>query len=409
MDEAKDGGLPRIATRGLEPRGVRLDRFGSLPDTGFDELFDTGIAALPARSSAPAFAGKYAETEDGTSLSEATVSAEGLANENAVEEVPAEVPTSPLEPSGLILADAFAEPPYVESFAEVPFDAFDEDDAVLDLDWDVVHEELPVHLTNSLGTLEIDVESLAATDHIAPSMFLAPQRIEEDVFVALDHPGDTASSPLAQRNGISATIAARRLARQFLFATDEYCAESIDLLGEIIEANGWSAAQVQIRALVSRDCTIREIHRAWQLRELWCEANPLHARFDENAHLPSVYSSRLTWLQAVLLLEHYSWLEHADDVLVELEKQLGHWHLHPELRRRYPIFKDYVLSYRIVTSDPKYGFGLQVNLDPRDERTFDGFLNDCQPEWWHDECDGWEGSNDLKRSEALRLLFNSQD
>ena len=212
--------------------------------------------------------------------------------------------------------------------------------------------------------------------------------VEEDILPTHFVPNTRYEAPEQNDSSTpSRTTTSRRLAREFLLSVDELSPENVQLLGDIIEQKGWSATQVQIRALFLHGTSMQTIHHAWQLRELWQYAHHLHAAAEEEISYRVHHSSLITWIQAVVLIEHFYWVDDPEEVISELEQLADHWSRHPELTRTYPVFKDYLFRYRLARIDHRHDLGLQINLDPHDERTFDGRANGCLREWWHDEID----------------------
>lgn len=178
---------------------------------------------------------------------------------------------------------------------------------------------------------------------------------------------------------------ARQLAVQFLVEIGELDPLNIDRITSIIAARRWATAQAKVRELVAARYSVAAVYLIFEVSEAWRHCEWL----DQNAGGLSRFVSPLTWRDAARIVDFFGTDVEVDDIMAFVEAEHHVWRARPHLQGLYPQFKNYLLEERLAYETRRNDAGWMPNLDPHDERTFDGWTNpEYSPEWWEDELSG---------------------
>lgn len=178
---------------------------------------------------------------------------------------------------------------------------------------------------------------------------------------------------------------ARQLAVQFLIEIGELDERNIDRITSIIAARRWATAQAKVRELVASRYPVEAVHLIFEVSEAWRHCEWL----DQNAGGLRRFVSPLTWRDAARIVDFFGSDAEVDDIMEFVEAEHHVWRARPHLQGLYPQFKHYLLEERLAHETRRNDAGWMPNLDPHDERTFDGWINpEYSPEWWEDELSG---------------------
>lgn len=178
---------------------------------------------------------------------------------------------------------------------------------------------------------------------------------------------------------------ARQLAVQFLIEIGELDELNIDRITSIIAARRWATAQAKVRELVAARYPVSAVHLIFEVSEAWRHCEWL----DQNAGGLRRFVSPLTWRDAARIVDFFGTDVEVDDIMAFVEAEHHVWRARPHLQGLYPQFKNYLLEERLAYETRRNDAGWMPNLDPHDERSFDGWINpEYSPEWWEDELSG---------------------
>lgn len=209
--------------------------------------------------------------------------------------------------------------------------------------------------------------------------------------------------PSEEAAGVSWEVVTFKAARLMLMELGALDRRSLELVAEIFQCHGFSATKHHLRHLIRRGTDIEDIHRAWQLRRAWLDSDGLHATSAQEQRYTLHGPSRLSWIQAVLVVEHFHQADSTDMLVSMLEAEKDHWQSVDELFGGYPSFKDYLFRHLLSAVDTRHELGSMRNLDPSNPLTFDGAKHGHCNDWWHGERDDWTGDFDGHHGWASRL------
>ncbi len=183
---------------------------------------------------------------------------------------------------------------------------------------------------------------------------------------------------------VSGTERATQLAMAFLQVEDLVNVRNLDLLTDIILERGWSSVQAQVRALVRTGYSVEQIHLMFQITGVWLHCVQSDILAPDGWH----GGHRLTWQQAARLLDVMGYDATIEEIADFLSAEQDVW---SQLRRRsgeLATFRDYLFRYRLSTHTQVDDGIWQSNLDPSDERSFDGTRHSLYSSDWWDEPTG---------------------
>lgn len=230
-----------------------------------------------------------------------------------------------------------------------------------------------------------------------------PEQLEVPWDAEIPEPEDdlTPNADFELATGVHATERAMQQALEFLQDAGLSNTRNLDLLTDIILERGWSSVQAQVKSLVHAGYSVDQIHLMFQITGVWLQCVQSETLAPEGWH----GGHRLTWHQAARLLDVMGYdaevEEIADFFCTEQEawNELRRW---PEPLAQWPgalaTFRDYLFKYRLSIRT-EVGEGIwQSNLNPSDERSFDGARHGLySPDWWDEPTGDPE-------SEFARLL-----
>ncbi|QOW20220.1 hypothetical protein INQ41_04090 [Lysobacter ciconiae] len=184
--------------------------------------------------------------------------------------------------------------------------------------------------------------------------------------------------------GVLGSERAIQLAMAFLQTEDLVSVRNLDLLTDIILERGWSGVQTQVRALVRAGYSVEQIHLMFQITVVWLHCVQSDILAPDGWH----GGHRLTWLQAARLLDVMGYDATIEEIADFLSAEQDVW---SQLRRRsgeLATFRDYLFRYRLSTHTEVDDGIWQSNLDPTDERSFDGTRHCLYSSDWWDEPTG---------------------
>lgn len=184
--------------------------------------------------------------------------------------------------------------------------------------------------------------------------------------------------------GVLATERAMQQALAFLQEEGLDSARNLDLLTDIILERGWSSVQTQVRALVRAGYSVDQLHLMFQITGVWLHCVQSDILAPDGWH----GGHRLTWQQAARLLDVMGYDATIEEIADFLSAEQDIW---SQLRRRsgeLATFRDYLFRYRLSTHTQVDDGIWQSNLDPTDERSFDGTRHSLYSSDWWDEPTG---------------------
>ncbi|MFM2289321.1 MAG: hypothetical protein RL684_2464, partial [Pseudomonadota bacterium] len=146
---------------------------------------------------------------------------------------------------------------------------------------------------------------------------------------------------------ITSADRARQLARMFLLSVGEARSPLIDLVQEIILARGWSAAQVQVRALFEHGFSISSIHSAFELSDAWRDNSMLDEQIDFGTSWPLLCNPRISWSQAGTIVRYLGDEATLEELLDFVDAEHERWSGSGRFRAIFPRFKDYLFGHRL--------------------------------------------------------------
>lgn len=181
---------------------------------------------------------------------------------------------------------------------------------------------------------------------------------------------------------------ARQLALAFLLRMGEQPKNAnLEKISDIILVRRWSAAQLQVQALLEAGFSLDEVFGAFTLSEEWRQSDALDEQIGVKAGLNGYCNPRLTWLESARLYRTFESTEVAFH-FVESERYI--WRDNAWLRHKFPHFKDYLLKQRL-SEETRADNGWIRNLPSNDPRLFGGASNpEYSEDWWEDQCPSLE-------------------
>ena len=183
------------------------------------------------------------------------------------------------------------------------------------------------------------------------------------------------------RTGVSSDERAMQLALEFLRDQDLYSERHLDLLADIIRQRGWSSVQLQVRGLIQAGYGVAQIHRMFQLTDVWLHCVESDTLAPERWH----GGKRLTWLEAAHLLDFLGHDAEFDQIADFLSSEQEVWHGLRRSSGHLATFKNYLFEYRLSHRTQVDDGIWQCNLDADDPRSFDGTRNQLYRTTWWDE------------------------
>ena len=268
-----------------------------------------------------------------------------------------------------------------------------------------------IELPRSESPHPIAGESPSVPEALTPSQPEVPEIPQSDFDLPLDDEGDDFASvgaadgdpevpwhlevpePDDERSSdeaaefpgvVSGSERAMQLAMSFLQVEELVSVRNLDLLTDIILERGWSSVQTQVRALVRAGYSVQQIHLMFQITGVWLHCVQSDILAPDGWH----GGHRLTWQQAARLLDVMGYDATLEEIADFLSAEQDVW---SELRRRsgeLATFRDYLFRYRLSTHTQVDDGIWQSNLDPSDERSFDGTRHSLYSSDWWDEPTG---------------------